>query len=77
MAFQIIIPDLPSPNDPEEAERKLKHTRERLDFTAQDQRKGWKGVQLIGQDMFGKTKGYTIRECRKMLEEVKKRREEE
>lgn len=52
--------------------RSIKRQREELDLRAEIVRKGWKGVQLIGQDLFGKTKNFSLGECKKILREIKK-----
>lgn len=55
-----------------EPERSLKQTRERLDLVAESNRMKWSDVQLIAQDLFGKTKGFTIGECQRLMKEIRK-----
>lgn len=57
-----------------EPEKSLKQARERLDLAAESNRRKWSEVQLIAQNLFGKTKGFTIGECKILMKEVKKGR---
>lgn len=52
--------------------RSIKREREQLDWNAEQQRKGWRGVQLIGQDLFGKTKNFSLNECKQIMRRIKK-----
>jgi hypothetical protein len=70
MSFQLLS-IIPNPF----YERSKKQARERLDRVAVEERIGWKQVQLIAQDLFGKTKGFTIGECKRLMEEIRKEKE--
>ena len=61
----------PLPDDPLYMRNK-KRARERLDRIAEEEKVGWKQVQLLAQDLFGKTKGFMIGECNRLMEEVKR-----
>ncbi len=65
MAFTVIRG---TPIESSEVERVKQSVREKLDKTSI----GWKGVQLIAQDLFGKTKGFSLEECRKLLRAARK-----
>lgn len=56
------------------AERDLKRAREQLCRQAQENRVTWKQVEEMAIERFGKSKGLTIGECKKLIEEVKRRR---
>lgn len=51
--------------------RSITKQREQLDWNAEQERKGWKGVQLIGQDLFGKTKNFSLAECKEIMRKIK------
>ena len=65
MAYKVISP-MPIEND--DIQRVKQRVREQLDKSSI----GWKGVQLIAQDLFGKTKNFSLVECRKLLVAAKK-----
>lgn len=71
MPFQIVNPNLPP--DPF-AKRIRKQARERLDRLAEQEKVGWKGVQLLAQDLFGKTKDFSLGECKILMERIKEKR---
>jgi len=70
MSFEI-LPQILAPSNPL-LEREKKRARERLDLIAEQEKVGWKRVQLKGQDLFGKTKGFTIGECKRLMEEIRR-----
>lgn len=54
------------------AAKYLKQAREKLDLVAEQERVGWRQVQLMAQDYFGKTKEFTVSECKYLMEEIKR-----
>lgn len=69
MSLQIINPDAPLTED---NQRARKHARERLDREAERARIGWKGVQALAKEKFGKTSGLSLSECNRLMREIKK-----
>ena len=53
------------------AKKAIKQARERLDRLAEAERIGWLKVQQMGVRMFGKAKGYSIQECKILMERIK------
>lgn len=72
MGWQILDPsplnELPSEDL---RRRSIKREREQLDLRAEQQRKGWRTVQLIAQNMFGKTKNFSLSECKQIMRIIK------
>ena len=53
--------------------RDKKHAREILDREAQKNRVSWKEILELANKRFGKRSGLSIGECRKLIEEIKRR----
>jgi hypothetical protein len=58
--------------DPEARRAALRKAREQLDRTVEAERYGWLRTRQLDLKMFGKEKGLTIGECKKLMEEIRK-----
>lgn len=73
MSFQTISPQSPSKPLTKELVRARRKARERVDITARDCRVSWEEVRLISLELVGKRDGLNLSECRKVIEEIKRR----
>lgn len=55
-------------------QRALKQAREQLDLARERGRFKWQDIMWLGKEMFGKTKGFSLGECKKLREEIIRRR---
>lgn len=60
--------------DSETAKRHLKQAREKVDLTQQQEGFGWLKTRQLAVKMFGKEKGLTIGECRKLVGAIREQR---
>lgn len=48
-----------------------KRAREQLDKLAERERIGWNQVRMLAKERFGKVSGFTLGECKELMDEVR------
>jgi hypothetical protein len=76
MSLQILTPQRKSPKIiiargvTHQLTDSKKRAREQLDRLAEKERVGWNQVKLLAQERFGKVSGFSLNECKMLMEAV-------